>query len=71
MAYAHPLTDDGLLRLEQIIGSTRKGIAPILPISKTSFYRGIREGRYPAPVKLGERTSAWKVSEIRALLGKD
>lgn len=71
MAYAHPLTDDGLLRLEQIIGSPRKGIAPILPVSKTSFYRGIREGVYPAPIKLGLRTSAWRVADIRALLGKN
>lgn len=70
MLTAHPLNNDGLLRLEQIIGNPKKGIPPILPVSKTSFYRGIREGVYPAPVKLTARTAVWRVSDIKALLSK-
>lgn len=70
MLTAHPLNNDGLLRLEQIIGNPKKGIPPILPVSKTSFYRGIREGVYPAPVKITARTAVWRVADIKALLSK-
>jgi len=37
------------------------------PVSKTVWYDGIRRGDYPKPVKLSERTSAWRVSDIEAL----
>jgi len=29
---------------------------------------GVKSGRYPKPVKLGERTTAWKIEDIRALI---
>ncbi|MDO0845414.1 AlpA family transcriptional regulator [Xanthomonas campestris] len=28
----------------------------------------MRSGRYPQPVKLGERCTAWRVEDIRALI---
>ena len=37
-----------------------KDVLQIIPISKSSFYQGIKTGKYPPPVKLGERTSAWR-----------
>ena len=40
----------------------------IIPVSWSSWYKGIAEGRYPKPVKLGERMSAWRVEEIRKLV---
>jgi predicted DNA-binding transcriptional regulator AlpA len=60
-----------LLRLAQIIGHPARGIEPIIPVSKTTWYAGIKTGRYPAPVKLGpgiSGTSAWRESDIRALV---
>jgi len=56
---------EGYLRLWQIVGG--KGCPAILPISKSSFWAGVREGRFPKPVKLGKRTTCWRVSEIRQL----
>ncbi len=56
----------GFLRLNQIIGD--KDHAPILPIGKTSFYALIKAGKVPKPTKLGQRTSVWKVEDIRALV---
>ena len=38
-----------------------------IPVSKSSWWKGIREGQFPAPTKLGVRTSAWPESEIDAL----
>lgn len=50
----------GFIRLPAII--------KLLGIGKTSFYRGVREGRFPKPMKIGPRTSAWRVKDIRDLL---
>lgn len=50
---------DGFVRLPQILA--------FLAISKSCFYKGIREGRFPAPVKLTPRTSAWRAVEIRKI----
>jgi prophage regulatory protein len=60
----------GLLRLPQIIGDRKAEppIAPLIPVSRATWYAGIKQGRYPAPVKLGERAVAWRAEEIRALI---
>ena len=60
------LPDEGYLRLWQIIGG--KGFPAILPISKSSWFAGIREGIYPAPTRFGKRMSLWKKSEIDRLI---
>jgi prophage regulatory protein len=52
---------DRLLRLNQIIPD-------ILPISKTSWWNGIKSGLYPQPVKLGPRTTAWRESDIHQIV---
>lgn len=46
----------------------RSGITPIIPVSKTAWWQGVKEGRYPAPVKLGPKTTVWRVEDIRALI---
>ncbi len=56
----------GFLRLRDIIGD--RDNPGIIPVSRSSWYKGIAEGRYPKPVKLGERTSAWRVEDIRKLI---
>ena len=58
----------GFVRLRDIIGDRKAGIAPIIPVSRSVWYERVRAGRYPAPVKLGPRTSAYRVEDIRALL---
>ena len=58
--------DIGFIRLPDIIGD--KDNPGIIPISRSSWYKGIEEGRYPKPVKLGERASAWRVEDIRKLI---
>lgn len=37
------------------------------PVSRATWYAGIKDGRYPSPVKLGARAVAWKSSDILAL----
>lgn len=62
------LPEVGFLRLPQIIGDTKRGIPPIVPVSKSTWWAGIKAGRYPLPVKLSPRTTAWRVESIRALI---
>ena len=62
------MPDSGLLKLPDIIGDRKKGIQGVYPVSAASWYAGIKAGKYPAPVKLGLRSSAWRVSDIKALL---
>ena len=50
----------GYLRLPQIL--------EIFPIGKSAWWEGCRSGVFPKPVKLGPRTSAWRVEDIRALM---
>ena len=57
-----PMPDEGFVRLPQVLH--------VLGIGKTTFWNGIKTGRYPAPVKLGPRTSAWRVQDIRVLIAQ-
>lgn len=59
---------DSLLRLRDIIGDRKSGIPAILPVSKTTWWDGVRSGRYPQPVKLGTRVTTWRRSDIDALI---
>jgi predicted DNA-binding transcriptional regulator AlpA len=38
------------------------------PINPATLYRGVRLGRYPAPVKIGPGSSRWLRSECEAVL---
>ena len=53
----------GYVRLADILGP-----AGPLPISRSSWWAGVKTGRYPAPVKLGPRITAWRVEDILALM---
>lgn len=64
----HSLPETGYLRLAQIVGDRKAGIPAIIPVSKSTWWAGIKSGRYPAGVKLSERCTAWRVDDIRNLL---
>lgn len=57
------LPETGYLRLSQIIPQ-------IIPISKSSWYQGVKEGRYPAPVRLSARCAGYRAEDIRALIAR-
>lgn len=67
-----PLPATGFLRQRQILGDKNANppIPAILPISKTSWWEGIGKGKYPRPIKLGPRTTAWRAEDIRAMLDR-
>jgi prophage regulatory protein len=59
----HELPRHGLLRLRNVI----KPHGP-LPISRSAWWHGCKTGRYPAPVKLGPRITAWREADIQRLI---
>ena len=69
---AHQLPEVGYLRLSQIIGDPHATppIPAIIPISKSSWWAGCASGKFPKSVKLGPRTTAWRVSDIRDLIAE-
>ncbi|MFI3137108.1 MAG: AlpA family phage regulatory protein [Methylococcaceae bacterium] len=68
----HTLPETGFLRLAQIVGNPKSNppVPAIIPVSRSTFLNWVKSGKAPQPVKLGERTTAWKVSSIRALIEK-
>lgn len=39
-----------------------------IPVSKSTWWAGCRDGRYPPPVKIGENITAWRAEDIHALI---
>ena len=46
----------------------RPAIQPLIPVSRSQWYSGIRRGIYPRQRTLGSRTAVWAASDIRTLL---
>ena len=56
------IPDIGFLRLPQVLG--------LIPLKRTSWLNGVKDGIYPKPIKLGARSVAWRVEDIRALVDR-
>jgi predicted DNA-binding transcriptional regulator AlpA len=62
---SNQLPETGFLRLSQIIGS--KTNPPIIPVGKSTWWAGVKSGRYPQSVKHG-RMTMWRVEDIREFI---
>jgi prophage regulatory protein len=64
------LPETGLLRIKQILGDPKAEppIPPIIPVSKSTWWAGVKIGRFPQPVKLGPRITAWRAADIREMI---
>ena len=56
----HSIPKEGFVRLPQILS--------VIPVSRSTWLRGVKSGKYPEPVQLTERTRAWRVEDIRELI---
>ena len=70
MANTAQLPEVGYLRPHQIIGNPNADppIPALIPVSRSTWWAGVKDGRFPKSVKLGPRTTAWRVEDIRALI---
>ena len=64
------LPETGFLRLPQIVGDPKANppTPALIPVSRSTWWAGVKSGRYPRPVKLGPRITAWRVEDIRRLI---
>ncbi|RIJ23960.1 AlpA family phage regulatory protein [Henriciella barbarensis] len=63
MFHHSELPETGFLRLKSILAP----YGPI-PVSKSTWWAGVKDGRFPKPKKLGERVTVWRVEDIRELI---
>lgn len=62
MSHTIKFPQTGFVRLSQILAPN----GPI-PVSKSTWWAGVKDGRFPQPTKLGPRTTVWRAKDIRAL----
>jgi len=67
MDVRNQLQPDGLYRVYQIVSNRKKKIEGIFPFSRSTWLKGVADGRYPQPVRLSERVVAWKGEELLAV----
>ena len=54
------LPETGFLRLPEVL--------KLFPVSKSTWWAGVKSGRYPKPVKLAPNVAAWRAEDIRELI---
>ena len=57
------IPETGFLRIKQILAPR----GPI-PVPKSTWWAGVKDGRFPQPMKLGKRVTVWRAEDIRALI---
>lgn len=62
MTQSHQPQATGYLRLPQVL--------EIIPVSRSTWYRGIKSGIYPEPHRISTRSSAWRIHEIQDCLDR-
>ena len=60
MSDVHSIHSKRLLRINQVLA--------LVPVGKSSWWKGCKEGIYPKPIKLGPRTTVWRAEDITAFI---
>lgn len=53
----------GLVRLKSILAP-----AGPIPVSASTWWQGVKDGRFPQPLKLGRATTVWRAEDIWDLI---
>jgi prophage regulatory protein len=54
------VSTDRLLRLRQVL--------ELIPVSRSTWFAGVRSGRFPSPVRVGARAVAWRQGDIQKIV---
>jgi prophage regulatory protein len=68
MSLATSIPETGFLRIRQILGDPKSDTPPLIPVSRSSWWAGVKSGRYPKPIKMGPKTTCWRAEDIRKLI---
>lgn len=55
-------SNDRFLRINQVLEK--------FPVGRSTWWAGVKDGKYPRGIKLSERTTAWRQSDIEALIDR-
>ena len=58
----------GFLTLRQIIGDKETNTLALIPVSRTTWWRGVKSGIYPKGVKISARRTAYRAEDIQSLI---
>jgi predicted DNA-binding transcriptional regulator AlpA len=53
-------------RLRQL--ATTKNRQGVLPVGPATVWRWVRDGKFPAPFKLGQGTTVWDAAQVEAFI---
>ena len=71
---ARPIISTEFTQLPAVGFVRLRGILSVIPVGRSTWWEGVRTGKFPRPVKLSPRVTAWRVEDIRRLierLGQD
>lgn len=54
------LPETGFVRLSVVLA--------LIPVGKSTWWAGVKSGRFPRPFRLGPHTTAWTVEDVRRLI---
>lgn len=66
MPFASKIDPAGLYRLKSIV-RTKGGGTPLIDVSPSTWWAGVKSGRFPQPIRLGPRTTCWRGADLLAL----
>jgi len=53
----------GFMRLSQIL--------QLIPVSRSCWWAGVKNGKFPKPIKLSERVTVWRASDIERMVNRE
>jgi len=64
------LTYPQYVTVSQIVGSAKPESlsTPIIPIGRSTWWKAVKDGRAPKPIKLGSRTAVWRLTDVIAFV---
>lgn len=63
---------NALLRLPDVIGNpdATPPVPALIPLGRTAFLKLVRDGKFPRPVRIGDRAVAWRAADVLAWIAE-
>ncbi len=53
-----------LIRINEL--ASHKGQRGLIPVSPATLWRWVKAGKFPEPIRLSDRVTAWEASKVNA-----
>jgi predicted DNA-binding transcriptional regulator AlpA len=69
LRHSHPMKNETVFAQLPAVGYVRlRQILAVIPIGRSTWWKGVKEGRFPQPIKFSERVTVWSARDIWALI---